>query len=346
MTSPANIKVAVTQAEPIWLDLQSTVTKTITLIKEAASNNAILITFPECWIPGYPAWIWYSLLSSILSKSFLTRIRSRPVDFDMVTRYTKNSLKIDSSEMGSICAAAAKNKIAVCLGFSENLNNSLYISQAIIDTQGEIRIQRRKLKPTHMERTVFGDSTGGGTLNNVAEIEGVGKVSALACWEHCQPLLKYHTCTQTPDIHVAAWPPLYSHAGGPSLYSMSRDGCRSLSRTFAIESQAFVLHTTAVLSQAGIDQMGTNPGLMNKAGGGSSAIFGPDGRLLSVDLPETEEGILYADLDFDEILRAKSFLDICGHYSRPDLLWLGVDDRKKVHRRGPEVALDEKEVEV
>ena len=78
--------------------------------------------------------------------------------------------------------------------------------------------------------------------------------------------------------------------------------------------------------------MNTSLGItLNVPGGGSSAIFGPDGRQLSVDIPETEEGIVYANLDLDEILKAKGFLDICGHYSRPDLLWLGVDAREKRH---------------
>jgi nitrilase len=75
---------------------------------------------------------------------------------------------------------------------------------------------------------------------------------------------------------------------------------------------------------------------MGVPGGGSSAIFGPDGRKLPGEIPEAEEGILYADLDFDETLRAKNFIDICGHYSRLDLLWLGVDDREKLHKRSKE----------
>lgn len=272
--------------------------------------------------------------------------RSRPVDFDMSTRYTKNSLKIDSPEMKAICEAARKNKIAVCLGLSENHLNSLYISQATILSTGEIAVVRRKLKPTHMERTVFGDSTGGGTLSNVAEVPGVGKVSALACWEHIQPLLKYNTVLQGPEIHVAAWPPVGPHPeGSPAFWSMSREGCRGLSRTFAIEAGAFVLHTTAVITDQGLEKMiiPKGPGVFGLPGGGSSAIFGPDGRQLSKDIPETEEGILYAELDFDDILRSKSFVDICGHYSRPDLLWLGSDQKQKLCVRARKVASEEEE---
>jgi predicted amidohydrolase len=85
-----------------------------------------------------------------------------------------------------------------------------------------------------------------------------------------------------------------------------------------------------VLGQKGIDVMGTESGLLfHKPGGGSSAVFGPDGRQLTEDLAETAEGIVYADLDTDAVLRAKSFIDVCGHYSRPDLLWLGVADYDK-----------------
>jgi predicted amidohydrolase len=76
--------------------------------------------------------------------------------------------------------------------------------------------------------------------------------------------------------------------------------------------------------------MGTESGaLFNKPGGGSSAVFGPDGRKLTKDLPENTEGIVYADLETDAVLKAKTFIDVCGHYSRPDLLWLGVVDCPK-----------------
>lgn len=80
--------------------------------------------------------------------------------------------------------------------------------------------------------------------------------------------------------------------------------------------------------------METSTGLtMNSPGGGCSAVFGPDGRRLSEPIPSTEEGIIYADIDLDDILKPRAFLDVCGHYSRPDLLWLGVDSTAKSHAR-------------
>lgn len=140
----------------------------------------------------------------------------------MTTRYIQNSLVVDSDEMRKIQQCAATHGIVVSLGFSENDNNSVYIAQALIDSDGKILVARRKLKPTHMERTIFGDSSGN-SLINVASTKLGKRVGSLACWEHCQPLLKYHTATQREDIHVAGWPPLSPH-GGPELFSLSQEG--------------------------------------------------------------------------------------------------------------------------
>ncbi|KAI1045823.1 hypothetical protein LB505_014332 [Fusarium chuoi] len=312
MTPEATVRVAVTQAEPKWLDLQGSVDKTCALIGEAARGGAQLLAFPECWVPGYPAWIW-----------------ARPVDTHLTSRYIKNCMRADGPEMARIQQCAADNDITVVLGFSENFHNTLYISQAIIDSDGKLLALRRKIKATHMERTIFGDASGD-ALTSVVDTQ-VGRVGALSCWEHIQPLLKYYLYSHREQIHVAAWPPLHPHKG-EELWSMSREGARSLSQTYAIESQAFVLHATSVISEEGISLMNTENGaVMNIPGGGSSAIFGPDGRILTEDVPEREEGILYATLDLDEILRCKSFVDVCGHYSRPDMLWLGVDRGVKKH---------------
>ncbi|MCJ1331131.1 hypothetical protein MMC10_007818 [Thelotrema lepadinum] len=289
-----SVRVAVVQAEPAWLDLAESVKKTCALIADAANEGASLVAFPECWVPGYPTWIW-----------------SRPVDSKLAIEYIQNSLGIDSAEMRAICQCAAENKIVVVLGLSERDGSSLYIAQCTIDENGEIRMRRRKLKPTHMERTVFGDSSGG-SLVNVVPLD-VGKIGALSCWEHIQPLLKYNTYQQGEEIHVAGWPPVYPHKGNSSLWSISAEG--------------------SVLTQKGIDRMETGSGNMFETpGGGASAIIAPDGKKIAGDLGAVEEGLVLADLDMNMILGAKSFVDVCGHYSRPDMLWLGIDtrDRKRV----------------
>jgi len=107
-------------------------------------------------------------------------------------------------------------------------------------------------------------------------------------------------------------------------------GCQALARVYAIEATAFVLHCTAVLTEKAIEANRTaGSPLMGAPGGGSSAIFGPDGRRLTEPLGEKEEGIIYADLDLDELTRIKMFAHCTGHYSRPDLMWLSVDSNAK-----------------
>jgi hypothetical protein len=126
---------------------------------------------------------------------------------------------------------------------------------------------------------------------------------------------------------------------------MSVEGCRNQAQSYAIESQAFVLHATCVITEAGTELMKTaGAPIMGASIVGSSAVIGPDGRILSA--PETpNEQLIIADLDLNLVtkvsctvprpgrmlmpLQTKTFADAAGHYSRPDLMWLGVDDKKK-----------------
>ncbi|KAM6480555.1 carbon-nitrogen hydrolase [Trichoderma sp. SZMC 28011] len=302
------VKAAAVQAEPVWLDLESTVIKTCRLIKEAASNGAQIVSFPEAFVPGYPAWIWV-----------------RAMDFETNIRYADNSLSVNSEEMERLKACAAENNIVVCLGYSEREGNSLYIGQCTIDNNGELVMSRRKLKPVHMERTIFGDGNGP-SLNNVATT-GVGRVGQLSCADHFNPLLVYNTYSQGEEIHCAAWPPVAPHPGGPAPYSMADEGklaVASFSSVYSMQAQCFTLHSTAVISQPSIEKLGVEQTpLFNQPGGGNARIYGPDGRLLTKDLPPSEEGMVYADLDMSLITKEKGFLDNCGHAGRPELLWLG-----------------------
>ncbi|KAH0349156.1 carbon-nitrogen hydrolase, partial [Aureobasidium melanogenum] len=318
------VRVAAVQAECCYFDLQAAVEKTCKLIVQAASKGCDMVAFPEVWIPCYPGWIW-----------------QRPIDFEMVGDYMKNSLKIDSPEMERICACAGENRISVMLGFSENYDNSLYLAQAFIGKDGKIKMNRRKIKPTHVERTLYGDGSGASLLNVVDE-PGVGRVGGLSCWEHSQPLLRYHTYSQGEDIHVAAWPPMNyykSFPEGSALWSQCREGAHNLSTTHAIEGNCFVVLASSFFTKEGVDRMQLGDGkLYHIGGGGCAAIIAPDGRKLTEDLGEEEEGLLIADCDPDEILKVKAMLDVHGHYSRPDLLWLGVDyrEKKQVRAEGAE----------
>src|ERR1700694_696927 len=135
-------------------DLQAAVEKTIKYINEAGDNGANVIAFPECWIPGSPAW-------KVLTPGYPLWIWEYPVNPPLLLQYIRNALSVDSSERKRICAAAREAQIYVVLGFAETEHDaSLYMSQCIISPQGEIEMHRRKMKPTHVERSIFGEGSG------------------------------------------------------------------------------------------------------------------------------------------------------------------------------------------
>jgi nitrilase len=294
-------KAAVVQAAPVFLDRDGTIKKGISLIKEAAAKGAKLIAFPEVWIPGYPWWIW---------------LGAPAWGMQFVVPYHQNALTLKSPEADLLSKAAKENDIHVVIGYSEKAGGSLYMGQMIIDRTGKVIATRRKLKPTHAERTVFGE--GDGSHLAVHELD-IGRVGALNCWEHLQPLTKYAMYSMNEQIHVASWPSFSLYRG--MAYALGPELNTAASQMYAAEGQCFVLAACATVSEKMVGMLCDTPDKkeMLKPGGGFSMIFGPDGRPLVEPLPENEEGILYADVDLGMIAIAKSAADPVGHYSRPDV---------------------------
>ena len=180
--------VAVVQAAPVFMQLDATVDKGIAMIEEAAARGARLIAFPECWVPGYPWWAWLSAPAHNL-KYF--------------GAYHANSLSVDSPACERLAEAARANGIFVSMGASERDHGSLYMAQFLFSDSGELIQARRKLKPTFVERTVFGE--GDGSDLAVSET-AIGRIGQLNCWEHLQPLTKYAMFSLHEQIHIGAWP--------------------------------------------------------------------------------------------------------------------------------------------
>jgi aliphatic nitrilase len=301
MPASKQFRVAAVQAAPAFLDLEGTVSKGISLIEEAASNGAKLIAFPETWIPGYPWWIW---------------LDSPAWGMRFVQRYFDNSLVLGSEQARRLNQAAADNKIFVVMGYSERSGGSLYMGQSIISDKGETIFTRRKLKPTHVERTVFGE--GDGSHLCVMDTE-IGRVGAMCCWEHLQPLSKYAMYSQDEQIHIASWPSFSLYRG--AAYALGPELNNAASQMYAAEGQCFVLAPCATVSKEMIEMLIDDPRKepLLLEGGGFTMIYGPDGRPLAKPLPENEEGLLYADIDLGMISIAKAAADPAGHYSRPDV---------------------------
>lgn len=294
-------KVAVVQAAPVFMDLDGTVDKAVDLIGQAGAQGAKLIAFPETWIPGYPWWIW---------------LGAPAWGMRFVGPYYKNAIEASSEQDERLAEAARHNGIHVVVGVAEKAGGSLYMGQWHYGPDGQLIARRRKLKPTHVERTVFGEGDGSDLL--VCDTD-IGRVGALCCWEHLQPLTKYAMYSQGEQVHIASWPSfsLYNdvaYALGPELNSAA-------SQMYAAEGQCFVLAACATVSDDMVELLCDSPDKKDllKPGGGHARIFGPDGAPLVEPLPEDEEGLLIAEIDLDFIAYAKSAADPVGHYSRPDV---------------------------
>lgn len=307
-------KAAAVQAAPVFMDLDASVEKALGLIGQAGSAGAKLIAFPETWLPGYPWFLW---------------LGSPAYGLQFVPRYHANSLRLDSEQMTALCDAARKHDIHVLIGYSEKDGGSLYMGQSLIGPDGAIVFSRRKLKPTHVERTLFGESDG--SSFRVEETD-CGRIGALCCWEHLQPLSKYAMYAMNEQVHCASWPSFTLYRD--LAYALGPEANLAASQTYALEGQCYVLHCSAVTSQEMFDLLCDTPDkaqLLNprdgKPGGGFSMIFGPDGRPLAEHLPEDEEGLILADIDLPMIDIAKAAADPVGHYARPDVVRLLLNRR-------------------
>ncbi|TQN71716.1 Arylacetonitrilase, partial [Colletotrichum shisoi] len=166
-------------------DLKATVKYGTKLIAEARGNGADLVAFPELWFPGYP--------KSLEAKWM----------FPLVEEYVANSLVVDSDEWKALRDAARENTIYVSFGFSERAGDFIYMSQALFGPEGEVLINRRKLRPSGTERGLWSDGSDDGLM--VVDTK-IGRVGMLQCWEHLRPTMTFNIQAQLPNIHVGAWP--------------------------------------------------------------------------------------------------------------------------------------------
>ena len=319
MTEP--FTAAVVQAAPVFMDLDGCLAKARGLVERAAREGARLVAFSECWFPGYPWWIWLAAPAHNV-KYFQS--------------YHENSLAAGSEAFEELRRIARDNRVFLSAGASERDHGSLYIAQFMFDDRGELLQARRKLKPTHAERTVFGE--GNGSDLDVLETE-LGNIGQLCCWEHLQPLTKYAMYSMHEQVHVAAWP---SFSCYPQAYSLGPEANGAASQVYALEGQCFVLAPCGVISPDMIDllvETGDQASLIN-AGGGFAQVYAPDGSPMCEALPEDRDGLLFAELDLGAIAVAKSFGDPVGHYSRPDVtrLLLNTSPQPRVEEFSPDAA--------
>ena len=186
------MKVAVIQHPPKYLNLTKSMDLAVELIQTAAKKGSKLIVFPEAWFPGYPEYVWRLKPGAEMS-----------LTDDLFKISQANSIDLSKDQMKPIQDAAKKNKVVIVAGYQEIdgevSGSTLFCSCIIINNDGSILNNHRKLMPTNPERMVWGPGDGSGL--NVVETP-VGRIGTLACWENYMPLARYSLYSQNIDIYI------------------------------------------------------------------------------------------------------------------------------------------------
>lgn len=296
------VKAAAAQISPDLHSREVTIEKVVDAIAAAAYAGAQLIVFPETVVPYYPYF------------AFITPAATMGAEH---LQLYEQAVTVPSPTTDAVASAAKQHAMVVVLGVNERDHGTLYNAQLIFDADGRLLLKRRKLTPTYHERMVWGQGDGSGL--KVVD-SAVGRIGALACWEHYNPLARYALMAQHEQIHCSQFP-------GSLVGPIFAEQMELTVRHHALESGCFGINATAWLSESQITSITTDPKLQNALRGGCyTAIVAPDGRHLC-EPRRTGEGLIFADLDFALITKRKRMMDAVGHYARPELLSLHLDER-------------------
>lgn len=295
-------RVAVVQAGSTLFDTAATLDRMEAHCQAVARDGAELAVFPEAYVGGYPKGL-----------DFGARVGSRtPAGRDDYLRYWQGAVEIDSPECARIGGFAAMMKAHLVTGIIERDGGTLYCTALIFGPDGSLLGRHRKLMPTASERLVWGQGDGS-TLPVVKT--PVGAIGTAICWENYMPALR-----QT----------LY--AKGVSLYCAptvdERDIWQASMRHIAYEGRTFVLSACQYMTRADAPAdydclQGNDPQTELIRGG--SVIVSPLGEILAGPV-YGREAVLTADIDLNDCIRGKYDLDVSGHYARPDVFRLTVNE--------------------
>jgi nitrilase len=296
------VRVGVVQAGSIPFDANACVDKAVRLIAEAAERGAKIVLFPEAFISGYPKGLNYGLVVGARDAAGREEFRL----------YLESAIDVPGPQTARLAEAAAAHGVYVVVGAIERELGTCYCTALFFTPEGRLAGKHRKLMPTALERMIWG--FGDGSTLTVVE-SPYGRIGSVICWENYMPMLRMAMYAKNVAIYCA-----------PT--ADDRETWLPSMRHVALEGRCFVLTACQFLRKRDFPSsvrvsLGDSPDAVLMRGG--SAIVSPLGRVLAG--PHFDgETILTADLDLGEIGRGKFDFDVAGHYSRPDVFQLIVNE--------------------
>jgi nitrilase len=304
------VRVALIQSAPVLFDKASSLQKIESWTKEAARQGAQLVVFPEAFIPGYPRGLYLG-----------TRVGSRNADGRQDwARYWENSIDIPGEDTEILGQIASEAGVYLAVGAIERDNEfsgaTLYNSIVYIGPEGLVLGTHRKLMPTGSERLLWG--LGDGSTLTVIDTP-FGRIGGLICWENYMPLAR--TAMYAKGIDILLTPT--ADARDTWQATLQHIACEG--RCFVLSCNQFVTKSMYPSDLACYEDIRQEPDILCRGG---SAIVGPLGEYITAPL-YNQEGILIADLDMSQVIKSRYDFDVVGHYSRPDVFQLIVNEEKQ-----------------
>ena len=317
MPNRPHVRVAAIQPRGYPFDPAAAIEHLCATIAEAADQGAELVLFPEAFIGGYP---W--------GLSFGTAVGGRkPAGRRTFGRYHDAAISVPGPETERIGRAAAAANAYVAVGVIERdaprAPGTLFCTLLYFNPDGTLAGLHRKLKPTAAERLIWGE--GDGSTLPVIETP-FARVGGLICWENYMPLARMAMYGKGVEIYLA-----------PT--ADSRDRWQATLRHIALEGRCFVIGCNQFVTKEHypadieiLDEFDDWPDVLSRGG---TSIYSPLGETVVGPLLG-EEGMLVADLDLGEIARGKFDFDVIGHYARPDVFQLRVNEGEMRGVVGPQ----------
>ena len=304
------VSVAVIQPSPVPFDTPATLSEVERITAEVGADGVELVLFPEAFVGGYP---WGLAFGTVVGSR--TEAGRRTWE-----RYRSAAVDVPGPETDRLGKVARSQGLFLCIGVIErdttHSGGTLFCTLLYFGPDGTLLGKHRKLKPTAAERFLWGEGDGS-TLPVFST--PLGRIGGLICWENYMPLARMAMYGKGVELYLA---PTADH----------RERWQATLRHIALEGRCFVLGSNQFVTRDMYptdleisEELNALPQVLCKGG---SAIYGPLGDLVAGPLWETE-GILRAELDMSEVARSKFDFDVTGHYARPDVFRLEVDETPK-----------------